>query len=115
MKNLKQQEERLLREIEDEGLMRLVEYHGPDDMCTTVVALVKKDEWYSLPSEKRMMDCSRHGGGHATCSIKDRFNKKLGRLIATGRAFKWYKRNNPEYQERKFKELYLEMKRKEGK
>lgn len=85
--NLRRQEEEIVKEIEDAGFVRVIRYtdEGYDGRRTTVVALYKESDYRN---SKKKEDLKPVVSAHSCCSEKDNFNKVLGRLIATGRAYK---------------------------
>lgn len=80
-------EAKQLKRIEELGLIRIVEHRekGHDGRKTTGVALYDKKLWKETAYENRCT-LKYTAGAHASCSFKDQFNKRLGRVIATARA-----------------------------
>lgn len=117
---IKEQENKLVSKIEEEGLNRLIrhfnisselgepmtiEIEGEEYRDTTAVTMVVlydeeeipewfKEEFSNIKHDEDMehlVDSNNSyikGYGYAICDKRDSFNKTLGRVIATGRAFK---------------------------
>jgi len=121
--SLKDQENKLLKEIDDLGLerrvrhIRILENYGDtlqvkiegetykNTRALTLVMLIDKDTeedifyFYDIAGDddlnlliRNEYDYKYKALGYAVCSGEDNFNKTKGRLIATGRALKNYRR-----------------------
>ncbi len=107
MSKLIDQERKMMEQIEDLGLVRHVthtEYepgtkikgeHGKLEIShETCVELYNANAWNNVNRDKKLGKIenfprdilSSVGFGFARCSVKDQFNRKIGRVIATARA-----------------------------
>lgn len=93
--SLKQQEKILMNKLEQKGLKRIVqhEYYGQPESITYVGDKGKKITRYFTSKTVVLLEKEKKKGytvgvGESKCSVVDHFNKRLGRVIATGRAYK---------------------------
>lgn len=109
LSKLQKQELKLLNQIEEMGLVRHVEhmkYHPPhrvqgehtmlEQSYETSVELYNADSWNNINKDREDGKIDKFpremltpvGIGFARCSVKDQFNRKVGRVIATTRALR---------------------------
>jgi hypothetical protein len=91
-KALKKLEAKQLSQIKELDLHRVVEHldKGDDGRKTTIVCLYDWQSWIDARKPDTKVGAICLASGHASCSKKDNFNKRLGRIIATGRAIKQF-------------------------
>lgn len=107
LSKLQKQEQKLMDQVDDLGLIRHVshEYFGAGKSVKsdhsvvwisheTCVELYNANNWVNIMKGKREGTVDQYprellepvGIGFARCSVKDNFNRRVGRVIATSRA-----------------------------
>lgn len=109
MSKLRDQERKMMEQIEDLGLVSHVThtYYEPGTMIKgehgsleisheTTVELYNANAWNNVNKDRKDGKTDKFprdlllpvGIGFTRCSVKDQFNRKVGRVIATSRAIK---------------------------
>lgn len=91
MRRLEKQEKQLLAKIEEAGLVRVIHHYDKmyDGRKTTYASFYEASEYASSKEKEKLKAIA---DAYACVGNNDRFNKRLGRVIATGRAWKKYQR-----------------------